>query len=190
MVSKSKNYLHSNYSVIPKSFDSKTGILMNVLDGFSVINQLESDSPIYSVIFEIPGYDFSEIVADSDRKFYVDRVFDLLEHLVLEWNIIGVNKTIDLTSQINFWTKRLDHCKEGEYRKAEVCQRNRENFLNFARYYQEPFDFLEVFSRNKEALIQLHQFLPQSKEIKIRKIVNLEEVKQIKRAVLNPLGSK
>ena len=190
MVGKARDYVHSNYSVIPKGFDPKTGVLMNVHEGFTVIGKLESDAPIYSVIFEIPGYDYTEIISEADYNHYIGQVFNLFEHLVLDWNIIGVNKTIDLTTQINFWTQRLEKCSAQEFQKAKTCQRNREVFLNFARYYQERFDFIEVFSRNKSALTQLQHFLPHSRDVNIRKIMRLEEVKQIKRAVLNPLGSK
>ena len=190
MKNKSKDYVHKNWTTIPKNFDKKTGIFINVLNSVSMLGKIEGDSPIYSVIFEIPGYDYTEMVTKRDYDHYISKVNTLFEHLVLDWNIIGVNKTIDLSAQIDFWTKRLERCKEGEFAKAEVCQNNREIFLNFSRYYQEPFDFLEVFSRNKSTLVRLEEFLPKSKEITLRKITDYEEAIQIKKAVLNPLGRK
>jgi len=190
MKNKNKHYVHKNWSTIPKNFDKKTGVFLNVLNSVSVAGQMEGDKPLYSVIFEIPGYDYTEMVNERDYKHYIMKVYDLLEHLVLEWNIIGVNKTIDLSAQIKFWTRKLEQCKEGEYAKAETCQANREIFLNFSRYYQEPFEFLEVFSRNKSNLVRLEEFLPHSKELTLRKITDIDEAIQIKKAVLNPLGRK
>lgn len=189
MLNKKSTYIHNNFTTISKNFDTKTGIITNIHEGFTVIGKVENSAPFYSIIFEIPGFDFTEMVSEADYKRYVNKVFDLFEHLVLDWNIIGVNKTIDFTKQINYWTKKLNQCKDNEIQKALTCQRNREYFLSFSKSYQEAFYFVEIFCSNSDTLIQLPKFLPSSNEVKIRQITNIDEVIKVKRAVLNPLGS-
>lgn len=185
-----KNYYHKDYLISPKAFDKKVGVITNFEEQPNIGGKIQTGKPYYSIIFEIPGYDFSEMITRADYDNYKSKFLNLLDHLVLPWNIIGVNKTIDFSPQIDSWTKSLERAKVDEIAKVKHCQKKRNEFISLARYYQEPFDFIEIFSPNKSTLEELHKILPQSKEMKIRKITTLEEIIKIKKAIYNPLGTR